>query len=269
MNQILEFYARTRRPYLHATGVRATGLLLDELAARKEGKILELGFGTGQTLVDLAARHPGFELYGVERSAKMLAAAQKRLAFCQVNGIRLSLLQSETALPFPDHFFSAVYAESVLAFLPGDSIPLILSEVFRVLEPGGLLLLNESLWREHITPETQRAINRQCIRLFGIPQANERFPFPEDWVSLCLHTGFLVERIWPLANTPNALVFKPNLKLLLAKIYTLSGKLRSLLYPALRRQSAQFRQAEREFEQYGLFLAGFLFKIRKPGKNPS
>ena len=262
---ILEFYARTRTPYLHARGRRGTGVLLESLGQVEAGNILELGFGTGQTLVDVAVRKPDCVLFGIEKSETMLRVARKRLKFSGLGGIRLSLWSSGELLPYPDHFFEAAYAESVLACLPEQEIGHIMSEVFRVLKNGGVFLLNESLWRRHVSPATMKKINEECIGLFGIPQACEEIPYPEDWAALAGRAGFELEKMTSLAKVSGVSALPVVPAALRSRLFTLAGKLGTRFVGPLRLLAGQFRAAERSFDRYGPFLEGFFFVFRKPG----
>lgn len=264
MPDILDFYAQTHTPYLHARGRRGTGLLLNEIGEVPGEKILELGFGTGQTLVDVAGRRPECELFGVEKSEMMMQVAAKRLRFCRLNRINLFMANSDGALPFPDDTFDVVYAESVLAYLPEAEIRAVFFEVYRVLKNRGVFLLNESLWRKHVSPETMDTINRECVRLFGMPQAVEQIPYPEDWVSLAGQTGFRHEKLVHLTELPE----KPNFPAFpgsfCSGLFTLGGRIKKNLSHALRLLSTQYRESERSFSRFGLFLEGVFFKFSKP-----
>ncbi len=162
---LLDFFAHTHTPYLYARGSQGTRVLLNELQPLPGQRILEIGFGAGQTLVDMACRFPGIELYGLEKSALMLKTARQRLRFCGLPGIRLELYNH--LLPFEDGFFDAVCCESVLAILPDNSLPEMFREIYRVLKPGGRFCCNESLWLKTVAPETIREINQKCLETFG------------------------------------------------------------------------------------------------------
>lgn len=262
---ILDFHARAHTPCLHARGRRGTGVLLESLDRVDAGNILELGFGTGQTLVDVAVRKPECALFGVEKSEIMLKVAEKRLKFCRLGKIRLIPADDGGRLPFPDHFFDAAYAESVLAFLPERDISRAMSEIFRVLKNGGVFLLNESLWRRHVSPAMMKKINEECIRLFGIPQACEQIPYPEDWASLAGRAGFELEKMTSLTVVSRAPALPFVSAALRSRLFTLAGKLGVRFIGPLRLLAGQFRAAERSFDRYGPFLEGFFFAFRKPG----
>jgi ubiquinone/menaquinone biosynthesis C-methylase UbiE len=263
MARILDFFAQTNAPYLHATGKSGTALLLEHLPAGKGGRILEIGFGTGQTLVEIAVRRPENELFGIENAGAMLRSAQKRLNLCGLAGVRLAVASGDGALPYPSGFFDAVIAESVLAILPDEDIPLLLASCARVLKPGGLLLFNESLWRSDVSRETMREINQKCLNLFGIPQASDQFAFPDDWERVCLKQGLFLEKKQHLSVVRGRMPVKFSFALAISGLYSYLGRLKRAIHPVLSKQAKEFRKAEEQFKGYGVFLEGVLFVFKK------
>lgn len=259
MPNLLDFFARTHTPYLHARGWRGTAALFSLLQAQPGQRILELGFGTGQTLVDLQAHCPGLELFGVEKSPLMLAAARRRLRFCRFRQITVSLYRDQ--LPFPDGFFDAVYAESVLAIVPDDNLPALFAELHRVIRPGGRLCCNESLWRPDISLATIRDINARCVQLFGMVQAPEQYPYPADWRNLGIETGFRVETSQSLEEVSPALRMPE--RQLCAVLFSMLGRIKGRLLPRLIREKRLWQKGEQTFQEYGRFLEGWLFAFRK------
>lgn len=263
MHNILDLYAQTNTPYIHALGRRGAAFLVHELAGASGGNILEIGFGTGQTLVDISAKWPLCTLYGVEISESMLTAARKRMKFCGLQSIHLLRISPQHPLPFRDNFFDAVYAESALAYLPGERLDVLMADIYRVLKKDAVFMCNESLWRTHISQHTMLEINEKCLRLFGIPQANVQYPHAGNWVSLCAGTGFRLEKIQYLQELNTTIRNPQNLASHLSRLFTCAGRLKRRIHPALSRRYKAFQEAEREFEQYGLFLEGIFFKFRK------
>lgn len=259
---LLDFFARTHTPYLHARGSQGTRVLLNELHPPPGQRILEIGFGAGQTLVDMACRFPGTELYGLEKSALMLKMARQRLRFCGLSGIRLQLY--EYTLPFADDFFDAVCCESVLAIVPDNALPDIFSEIYRVLKPGGRFCCNESLWLKTTTPETIRAINQKCLETFGIVQASAKYPLPEDWGALGASVGFHLQKIQSLENIPEHNGWFLTRKQILSWIFSRLGWLKARLYPRLNKDRQAWKKNEQSFGGFGRFLEGYLMVFHKP-----
>ncbi|GCE18703.1 hypothetical protein KDK_25030 [Dictyobacter kobayashii] len=106
-------------------------------------RVLEIGFGAGKAiqLLEKKATH-GF-VYGIDLSATMVKRAKERNARAVRTG-RVTLQQGEAAhLPFEEHHFDKVV--SIHTFYWWSEDPYIfLTEVFRVLKPGGTLLFTFS-----------------------------------------------------------------------------------------------------------------------------
>jgi ubiquinone/menaquinone biosynthesis C-methylase UbiE len=98
------------------------------------GRLLDVGCGTGLLLQALAARDAGLQLYGIDKVAEMLLLARQRLP------LRIHLQRATIeALPFSAAQFDTVISSSMFHYVCDPKRAL--SEVFRVLRPGGKLIL--------------------------------------------------------------------------------------------------------------------------------
>jgi ubiquinone/menaquinone biosynthesis C-methylase UbiE len=119
---------------------RRVGLSL--LAASEGETILELGFGTGQALVDLArAVGPRGRVHGLDLSDGMLEVAKRRLWRSGVAGSCELRLGDALALPYQRGAFDAVFMSFVLEIFNPPEIPIVLGEGHRVLREGGRLVV--------------------------------------------------------------------------------------------------------------------------------
>lgn len=127
-------------------------LLIEFLNPQPGETILDAGCGTGIFTTDFLEKGP--KLVGMDISPKMLEVAAHKsrgLDFLPVNGNIL-------ALPFLDNYFDKVISNTAIEYIAeGEKA---VSELFRVLKPGGTLIiatLNRlSPWAEERTDRAKR-----------------------------------------------------------------------------------------------------------------
>jgi ubiquinone/menaquinone biosynthesis C-methylase UbiE len=114
----------------------------DLLKPRPGETILEIGFGTGHTLVALAkAVGPNGKVFGLDLSDKMARLAKEHLA--QAGLLDRARLRCGDAaqLPYTAGGLDAVFMSFTLELFDTPEIPKVLSECHRVLRPGGRLVV--------------------------------------------------------------------------------------------------------------------------------
>lgn len=95
-------------------------------------RILEIGFGTGLTFVNLHEIYA--EIYGLDLTADVQAVAA---GFAR-RGIQTHLSSgSVLQMPYPDGHFDTVLLISILEHLKPAELPVAFAEIRRVLKPGG------------------------------------------------------------------------------------------------------------------------------------
>jgi 2-polyprenyl-6-hydroxyphenyl methylase/3-demethylubiquinone-9 3-methyltransferase len=132
-----EDYVRNREAqYSFACQKRLVLEMLEDAAGSTSGRLLDVGCGPGVMEEALAAR--GFEVRGIDVSARMIEQGKARLA---ARGLtRCSLEVGDvTQLGGAGGFYDAVLAMGVLEYLPDYRAAL--SEMHRVLRSGGVLVL--------------------------------------------------------------------------------------------------------------------------------
>ena len=135
------------------------------LAAQVEGRVLELGCGTGRILVPLA--RAGIAMTGIDRSEPMLAFARRRVQRGRVAGAHAGLILGDIRdLPLRDRSFGMVMAPyGMLQSLTRErDLARTLASVARVLRKGGLfgidLVPDLPRWAEYRDRVTLRGRDR-------------------------------------------------------------------------------------------------------------
>lgn len=108
--------------------------ILKRLKEKTSGKILDIGCGTGNVLVQLA--NGKRELYGIDLSEKMAETATKRLGEKAVVTVA-----DAQFIPYPERTFDILICNASFHHYPHPGE--VLREMHRVLKPGGMLLLGE------------------------------------------------------------------------------------------------------------------------------
>lgn len=119
--------------------MREIGIKL--LDAQPGETVLELGFGTGHCVVELAkAVGSDGRVFGIDLSDQMVEEANKR---CQEAGVSdwTELTQGDAAnLPYDEGSLDAIFSSFTLELFDTPEIPLVLKECYRVLKPGGRIV---------------------------------------------------------------------------------------------------------------------------------
>ena len=112
------------------------------LNLRPEDQILELGFGAGKAIELVATQTTHGHVSGIDLSQEMVRSASRRNAQAIKAG-QVTLRHGDlTTLPFTENQFDKVFSIQTLYFWPDP--PHALAEIFRVLKPGGVLIVTLS-----------------------------------------------------------------------------------------------------------------------------
>lgn len=113
--------------------VRVTHRLL---SPDRHARVLDYGCGSGENLMHLCRR--GFKMTGLEVSASAVRTTRERL---EASGLEADVIHcTEGVLPFEGGRFDAVIAWQVLCYNDETGFREALSELHRILRPGGVFL---------------------------------------------------------------------------------------------------------------------------------
>ena len=136
-------------------------MAIDWLEAGPDDQVLEIGSGPGEALALLAQRTSARCLAGIDPSFDMCRQALARNQESIAAG-RMQLFAGEAAaLPFADERFSRVMAVS--NFHCWERRQAGLDEIYRVLRPGGLLVLCHRLKLQHPRPWSAPGISAKQL----------------------------------------------------------------------------------------------------------
>jgi demethylmenaquinone methyltransferase/2-methoxy-6-polyprenyl-1,4-benzoquinol methylase len=115
---------------------------LDQLDVRDGERVLEIGFGTGTSLVELARMvGPHGKVLGVDIADQMLDVARQKLREKLLED-RVELICGDaTTLPYLSDSVDAIFTSFTLELFDTPEIPVVLAECKRVLRPGARLVV--------------------------------------------------------------------------------------------------------------------------------
>jgi ubiquinone/menaquinone biosynthesis C-methylase UbiE len=120
--------------------VRKAGL--EMLNAQPSEQVLEIGFGTGHSLIELAQSvGPSGKVFGIDLSEQMVEISQKR---AEEEGLdeRIELYCGDALhLPYQLNSLDGIFMSFTLELFDTPEIPLVLAECKRVLKPAGRIVV--------------------------------------------------------------------------------------------------------------------------------
>lgn len=157
-------------PFFHSGRQAAAAL------ARTLGRdALEIGVGTGLSFGDY---HTGNRVTGIDASPEMIERARGRLRAGAFPQIRTLEVMDAHHLGFPEHSFDVVVGQFVITLV--ENPERVLDEAFRVIRPGGSIVLVNHFYSETGPLAALERWSGQAARRLGL---RPDFPFAriEAW----------------------------------------------------------------------------------------
>lgn len=247
----LDLEAALDGEYLHAGGAAATRLLLEALGLRPGSLILEIGCGTGATSIRLMTDYD-CRVVGLDLSVRMLKQAHRKIR----RDAAIYLVQADAAhrsLPFGAATFDVVLAESVAGILDfGTCLP----EWVRVLQPGGMLALNDGLWKADAPSEIVAKFASLSSKEFGYSLAPRTHQTIEDWRRMLASAGLIGIRALAVAKEGGVIGRDPDTE----RRRRRTKIRRPHLWPALLR----YRRSMKTMAEVGRVLEYWIILAQKP-----
>ena len=179
------FLARMGKKRLRPGGKLATEWLLDKGSFGPATSVLEVACNMGTTAIELVKRFD-CTVVACDIDPAALEKAEKNVQSAKL-AEKITLLHADaTSLPFENATFDVVLNEAMLTMLPLSRKEKAVSEYFRVLKPGGLLLTHDVLLTVS-DPEEQRRIYSELSGAINSPVV----PLTrEKWEGLFTGAGF-------------------------------------------------------------------------------
>ncbi|KAI8827056.1 uncharacterized protein EV422DRAFT_23632 [Fimicolochytrium jonesii] len=113
-------------------------------AGTRPARVLDLCCGQGRHILHLAQEYPYLSLHGHDQSSYLISLAQERAAAQQMTTKTAFTVGDCRQVPYPDRTFDLVMVmgNSFGYFADEDGDRTVLSEIFRVLAPGGRIVLD-------------------------------------------------------------------------------------------------------------------------------
>lgn len=112
---------------------------IDQAMIKPGDSVLDVGCGTGEVTLAAKARARQGNVYGIDPAPEMISVARKKAARKRLEiDFRVGVIE---ALPFPDSSIDVVTSSLMMHHLPEDLKARGLAEIYRVLKPGGRLLI--------------------------------------------------------------------------------------------------------------------------------
>lgn len=140
-HKFLKNLGKTR---LRPGGIKGTNFLFAHIEFKKGDRILEVACNRGINLLALAKQYPKTTFIGID--VDKVAILEAQLEAMKNNLSNIEFIRADAFhLEFPENSFDYIINEAMLTMFSNKSKTKALSEYYRVLKPGGLLLTHDIL----------------------------------------------------------------------------------------------------------------------------
>lgn len=146
--------------------------VLTELSLRQGESVLDIGVGPGLLAYDMALTvGESGHVAGIDIADAMIAMTAAR---CEGLAQTTFKAGEATALPFDDASFDAVVSTQVYEYVP--DMDKAAAEAFRVLKPGGRLVVIDTAWDSLVVETSDRALTQRVCEVWDEHLAHPNLP---------------------------------------------------------------------------------------------
>ncbi|MGG0738504.1 class I SAM-dependent methyltransferase [Niallia taxi] len=176
------FLARLGKKRLRPGGIAATNWLIKEANLTNKSKVLEVACNMCTTSIELAETYK-CHITAVDMDTKALEKGKKNIEKAQLQNYITVQQENAINLPFANNTFDVVFNEAMLTMFNESAKKKAISEYYRVLKPGGVLLTHDIMLTKG-TPQTLVNTLRDIIHV-------NVSPLPQDeWMHTFKAIGF-------------------------------------------------------------------------------
>ncbi len=183
--------------------------VIQRLQAARKGQFLDVATGTADLAIMLASLQPK-KVIGIDISQQMLNKGDEKIIEANVQDI-VSLQKADSEnLPFADNTFDA--ATVSFGARNFENLDKGLGEMYRVLSPGGILIILEfskvkvfplkqlfAFYFRYITPTIGKIFSKNNTAYSYLPESVAAFPEGEEMCSILHKIGFKNSTCTPLS----------------------------------------------------------------------
>ncbi|WP_029038313.1 bifunctional demethylmenaquinone methyltransferase/2-methoxy-6-polyprenyl-1,4-benzoquinol methylase UbiE [Salinimicrobium xinjiangense] len=181
--------------------------VINMVAATNPESVLDIATGTGDLAISLA-KTGAKEIIGLDLSEGMLAVGRKKIAQENLSK-KIEMIQGDSeSLPFEDDRFDAItVAFGVRNF---ENLEKGLSEIFRVLKPGGIFVILETsvptkfpfkqgyhFYSKNLLPLIGKLFSKDKVAYSYLSESAAAFPYGEELNNILRKSGFIDVRHKP------------------------------------------------------------------------
>jgi SAM-dependent methyltransferase len=153
---------------------------LDALALQAGERVVDVGSGPGLLAAEMATQvGPAGRVVGLDLSDSMLALSRQRCGDLATSTCLRFLKADAARLPFADSSFDVAVSTQVYEYVP--DVPAALAEVYRVLRPGGRVVILDTDWDSIVWAAGDQARMQRLLAAWADRFADPHLPRSLSW----------------------------------------------------------------------------------------